>query len=527
MDIFDAIIIGGGHNGLILGNYLVRAGLKTLILERRLEIGGALSTEELTVPGFYHNIHSYFHDTISVMPAFEDLELEKYNARYRCPPVQAAIALKDGRAIAVHTDPALTFDSIARVSRPDAVAYREMIHNYKSFMEAVVVPALYSRPSPPSMQLSLLEDSPEGLDFIRLSRLSPRDVLDETFENEHVKALFLHQLPIPRGILPDYHGLGAVVPLVVSQAEHSQICIGGSHVLAHALWRSFFAHGGISLGSSHVAGITVSNGAATGVVLQDGRSFQAGRLVASAVDIKQTFLDLVEEAELDSAFVAKIRQFKLDEYSIFGVHLALNEPPRHTAGKFEPAVDQAFKLNIGLETPEDFSRLFYSIRRGKLTERPSLFCSVPSLFDATQAPRGKHTALIWQPVPYRLSDYEGGAAQWDEIKEDFMEKCIAGWREYAPNLTDENILAKAAVTPLDIENKLINMRSGGVFMGRTILGQMEYFRPLPGLSHCRTPIRNLYLCGACCHPGGGITGAPGTIAAEVIAEDLGLPKWWE
>ena len=522
---YDAIIIGGGHNGLVLGNYLVKAGLKTLIVERRLEVGGGLSTEEITIPGFLHNLHSYFHDTINVMPPFVDLDLEEFNARYYRPPVQAGIALKSGHAITMHTDLDKTCASIARVSKHDAEAYREMTENYASFMEAAVMPALFTRPHPPSNQLAILENSPEGLDFVRMGRLSPNDVLDEYFENEHVKALILHQLPIPRGIVPDYHGLGTVIPLAVSQVEHSQICLGGSHVLAHALWRSFFANGGMAIGFSHVSKIVVENGEAKGVEILGGEKYRANKLVASAVDLKQTFLELVGKENLEESFVKKIENFKLDEFSIFGVHLALNEPPAHTCAKFNPEIDKAFKLNIGLETPEDYRLLWSEIRAGKLPEHLGMFCSVPTLFDPSQAPRGKHTALIWQPAPYDLKD--GGPEKWDEVKEEYMDLCIEKWRQYAPNLTDENILRKTALSPLDIERKLYNMKAGGVFMGRLILGQLEYFRPLPELAEFRTPINNLYLCGACCHPGGGIIGAPGVIAAEIIAEDHGLKTWWE
>jgi len=522
---YDAIIIGGGHNGLILGNYLAKAGLRTGILERRLEIGGGLSTEEITIPGFLHNLHSHFHDTINVMPPYLDLRLEDFNARYVRPPVQAGIALKGGQAITMHTELEKTCASIAKVSPRDARAYREMAQNYGEFMEAVVIPALFTQPQPPSAQPSILESTPEGLDFLRMGRLSPKDVLDEYFEDEHVKALILHQLPVPRGIVPDYHGLGTVIPLAVSQVEHSQLCIGGSHVLAHALWRSFFANGGMALGLHHVRRILVEKGEAKGVETSSGEVFRAKRLVASAIDLKQTFLELVGEENLEASFVQKVKNFKLDEFSLFGVHLALNEPPRHACGGFDPDIDQAFKLDIGLETPEDFLILWSEIRRGELPEHLGLFCSVPSLFDPTQAPKGKHTALIWQPVPYSLK--EGGPERWDEVKEEYMERCIERWREYAPNLTDENILAKAALSPLDIERKLVNMRFGGVFMGRMIQGQLDYFRPLPELAQYRTPIRGLYLCGSCCHPGGGIIGAPGFIAANVIAEDLDLKKWWE
>jgi phytoene dehydrogenase-like protein len=525
MQEYDAIIIGGGHNGLILGNYLQKAGLRTLILERRLEIGGGLSTEEITIPGFVHNLHSYFHDTINIMPPYLDLELEKFNARYYRPPVQAGIALRNGQAITMHTELDKTCASIARVSKHDAEAYREISENYGPFMESVVIPALFTPAQPPSSQPTILEQSPEGMDFLRMGRLSPGDVLDEYFENEHVKALILHQLPIPRGVLPDYHGLGAVIPLTVCQAEHSQICIGGSHVLAHALWRAFFANGGMALGLRHVSKILVEGGEAKGVEILNGERFRANRLVASAVDLKQTFLEMVGEEQLEEEFIKKVVKFKLDEFSIFGVHLALREAPVHRSARFDPDIDKAFKLDIGLETPGDYQRLWSEIREGKLPGHFGMFCSVPSLFDSTQAPKGKHTALIWQPAPYHLRD--GGPEKWDEVADEYMDRCIARWREYAPNLTDDKILMKKALSPLDIERKLWTMKSGGVFMGRMILGQLEYFRPLPELAQYRTPIKNLYLCGACCHPGGGIIGAPGFIAADIIAEDHGLNKWWE
>ena len=525
MFMYDAIIIGGGHNGLILGNYLAKAGVKTLILERRIEIGGGLSTEEITIPGFLHNLHSHFHDTINIMPCYKDLELEKFNARYFRPPVAAGIALRNGQAITMHADIEKTIESIARVSKKDAATYREMAENYGDFMQAVVIPALFTQPQLPAAQATVLQSTPEGLDFLRMGKLSPRDVVDEYFENEHVKALILHQLPIPRGIVPDSPGLGTVIPLTVSQVEHSQLCIGGSHVMAHALWRAFFANGGMAIAYHHVNRILIENGEAKGVETLNGEKFYASKLVASAVDLKQTFLDLVGEENLDEAFAKKIRNFKLDEYSLFGVHMALNEPPRHKAARFDPDLDQAFKLNIGLETPEDYDILWHEIRRGQLPKQIGMFNSVPTIYDPIQAPAGKHTALIWQPVPYCLRD--GGAEKWDEIKRDYADYLIGKWREYAPNLDKKNILAVAIMTPQDIVRKLYNMKDGGVFMGRMIQAQLEYFRPLPELSQFKTPIRNLYLCGSCCHPGGGFIGAPGFIAANVIADDFGFNKWWE
>lgn len=522
---FDIIIIGAGHNGLVLGNYLARAGLKTVLLESRLEAGGGLSTEEATIPGFFHNLHSYFHDTINVMPPYLDLELEKFNARYYRPPVQAGLATRSGQAITLHTDLEKTYASIGRLSPSDAAAFKEMQENYAEFIQSVVIPALYNLPAPPSQQLMALEASPEGLEFLKISRMSPADALDEYFENEHLKALILHQLPLPRGVLHDYAGLGSVIPLVVSQIEHSQISIGGSHVLAHALWRAFIKNGGQSHGVSHVEKVIIEDGAAVGVEVRTGERFFADKAIVSSIDLYQSFFDLIGEEHLDESFIRELKGFKLDEFSVFSVHLALKAPPKFEASKFDGDLDMAFKWDIGLEKPSDYHDLWAEIRSGKLPERLGFFASCPTLFDPTQAPKGCHTAFLWQPAPYELKD--AGAQGWDDVKASYMERCLEFLREYAPNLTDENILKKVAYTPIDIERKIVNMRRGGVFMGRLILGQLEYFRPLPQLSQFKTPIKNFYLCGACCHPGGGIIGAAGFIAAGVICDDLGLAKWWE
>jgi phytoene dehydrogenase-like protein len=137
---YDVLIIGAGHNGLILGNYLAKAGLKVLVIERRLEAGGGLSSEEITVPSFLHNLHSYFHDTINIMPPYEDLQMEEFNARYYRPPVQAGMILPDGRSLCLYDDLDKTCESIARFSKKDAKMWREIVDNYGPFVSTVIPP---------------------------------------------------------------------------------------------------------------------------------------------------------------------------------------------------------------------------------------------------------------------------------------------------------------------------------------------------------------------------------------------------
>ena len=518
---YDVLIIGAGHNGLILSNYLAKAGLKVLVLERRLEAGGGLSSEEITVPAFLHNLHSYFHDTINIMPPYEDLQMEEFNARYYRPPVQAGMILPDGRSLCLYDDLDKTCESIARFSKKDAKMWREIVDNYGPFVSTVIPPAFYSPPAQPSEQMIRMEGSPEGMEWLRVGRMTPQEVVDEWFENEYVKALVLHHLPIPRGILPDYAGLGTVVPLVISQAEHSQIALGGSHAPAHALWRALIKNGGETKSFAHVEKILVENGKAVGVETMDGNQYLAPTVV-STVDLKQTFLKMVGEEHLDAELVRQVNGFRLDEFSVFAVHMALREAPVFKTQPGHEDVNQAFRLNIGFDRPEDFVAILSDVRQGNLPEKLAFIASVPTWFDPSQAPANFHTAFLWQLVPYKLN-----GAHWDDVKDEYMERCIAKWREYAPNLTADNILKAATQTPLDIEARIINMKEGGVFMGRMHFAQMEHFRPLPELAQFRTPIQGLYLAGACMHPGGGIIGAPGLIAAEIIMDDLKRPKWWE
>lgn len=522
MNSFDIIIIGAGHNGLVLANYLVRCGLSVLVLERRLEAGGGLTTEEVTLPGFLHNLHSFFHDAVGVAPFYKDLDLAAHGLQYFCPDIQIGAPFRSGTPLAFHRNIDMTCQLIERRSPRDAKTYRELYESYADFIETIVLPALFSPPPLPSEAPHTLEKSSEGMEFLRLSRMSPKEVVEYYFEDEGVQALLLFQLPIPRGILDDYQGLGFMIPLLVSQAEASHICLGGSHNLAHALWRAFIKAGGILRGVHEVEEIVIEGGRAVGVITR-GEKLLANKAVVSSVDIWQTFQQLLPESAVGNELLRKAKAFKADEFSVFSLHLALKEPPRYRAAEKLSKLNEAFKVDVGFETPADFERLRKNIREGRLPEKPCFYAACPTLFDPAQAPNGHHTAFLWQPAPYALSN----AKSWDEVAEDFAKECLATWQRHAPNLTKENILGLRAYTPPDIEQKFINMRRGSIFMGRVSQDQIEAFRPFPECSSYRTPVENLYLCGAGTHPGGGILGACAYNCLQVMAKDLKLEKWWE
>jgi len=522
-EVFDAIIIGGGHNGQILAAYLTKAGLETLVLERRMEPGGGLCTEEITIPGFYHNLHSYFLRWVPDLPWYKDLELDRYGARMIMPPVQAVAPFSDGRCLIFHTEEEKTLKNISYFSKKDADTYRELLKRFQRMSEEIITPETYSSPLPFEEKRVLLEKSELGREYLALSKKSPLELAKEFFETEQMRAMLIF-LVTTRVFLADEPGLGYNVASSITGGLRGSMCRGGSHYLAHAISKVIESNQGRVREASHVREIMVEKGRAVGVVLDDGRKIQARRLVVSSVDIPQTFLELVGEDKLESSFIEKVKGFKFGKFPLFGVHLALNEPLHYTSAAFDPEIDSGFNFNVGLECLEDFYAHMREIDEGIPPKKPGMQCAAPTLYDPAQAPQGKHTAFLWQFAPYHLKD--GGPEAWDKIGAEYMEVCLERWREYAPNLDKDNIIATYIFTPLDVERKLINMREGDHCIGMASRDQMLENRPFPGLKPYQTPIQGLYLCGSGTHPFGNITGAPGYNAAKVICEDLKINMWW-
>jgi len=522
-DAFDAIIIGGGHNGQILGGYLTKAGLETLVLERRMEPGGGLCTEEVTIPGFWHNLHAYFLRWLPDLPFYKDLELERYGIQVKMPPVQTVAPFSDGRCLVLHMDDERTIKNISYFSQKDATTYRDLLGRFRPINEKIITPEGYSPPLPSQEKKALLERSELGREYLAISKKSPLELAREFFESEQMRAMIIFVVTT-RMFLADEPGLGYHFIQALNGSVRGSFCLSGSHYLAHGICKFLEAHGGRLWEASHVREIVVEGGRATGVILDDGRRIHARKLIASSVDIPQTFLELVGEDKLEPHAIQKAKNFKFSKFVLFSAHLALNEPLRYTSAAFNPDINAGFNYNIGLESTEDFLSHVREINEGIPPKKPGMQCALPTLHDPAQAPRGKHTAFLWQFAPYHLGN--GGPEAWDKIKNEYMEVCLERWRQYAPNLNSRNIMAKYAFTPLDVERKLINMRYGDHCVGRASQDQMLENRPFQGLQPYRTPIEGLYLCGSGSHPFGNITGAPGYNAANLICEDLKLKKWW-
>jgi len=505
-DRWDVVVIGSGLNGLTLANYLVKAGLEVLVLERRLESGGGLATEEPTLTGYWANTGHYVFDTLGLMPFHEELGLDEMNVRFLHPEVQSALPLGDGRALVIYADLERTLESLARFSRPDADAWRRF-HRMGSAM-----------PEPSRAPRARGGKAAVDRELERLRQMSPRDVLEESFESEPVKALLLHHLLIPRGIGLDDSGTGHFVAFAIACAGEGHLVQSGSHQLAQGLWTAVLKRGGDVWDLSEVTGILLEKGRAVAVELAGGRQFRARAIVSTAAP-RETFR-LAGDRGIDAELLARLDRIRPHELSIFAVHLALREPPRFQAAATNPDVNRAFRYAIGLESVEEHAALWGEIRSGRLPAQAAMFVSIPSAHDPSQSPAGHHTALLWQYVPRTLR-----GRSWGEAREAFMTSCIDRLRRYAPNVSPQATLAAAAMTPDDHVAKFPDL-AAGLFGGRNSGGQLGPFRPIPELGGFRTPIPGLYLAGAGLPPGAGLNPAPALGCLEVLAADLRVERWW-
>ncbi len=257
MNNYDCIIIGAGPNGLALGGYLAKAGQKVLILERRVEIGGGLQTEQVTLPGYLHSTHAVFHPMVDYAPVFHDLELfDKYGLKFVKPEPVMAMPMRDGRSICIYSDVEKTCQSIAQFSKKDSDSYREMSARYQQYMEEFLGPATYVRAEPQFEHMAKMQSTQVGREIAEHTGRTPKEIVDDLFENEHVKALILYAA-CKWGMDYDMAGVSYLIPLLINRAANYHQCIGGSHRLSHVLSKVVYDNGGMILGSQLIKRIIV------------------------------------------------------------------------------------------------------------------------------------------------------------------------------------------------------------------------------------------------------------------------------
>jgi phytoene dehydrogenase-like protein len=518
MSDYDGIIIGAGHNGLILQAYLGKVGLTTLCIERRHVAGGGLSTvEDPRHPGFLHNTHAFFQRAITAMPWYADLELARHGAHYIEPELNVALLTKDGGALEWWTDVDRTVASFGEFSARDADTLRRWQHEFVPIVRDILVPESRTVPLPPEERRAVLEKSAAGRRLLEVSALSPLEFVHQEFEHPTVKAglLFFNGL---REVDLRAEGFGHHIAALLASLAKAQMSRGGSAALARALEAAVRESGGEIALMTEPVRIVVENNRAVGVETADGEFIRGTQFVASSLNPTQTFIDLLDDALVPREIREQVERFQYNLLApLFALHLNLREPPRYRASAGHPELARAFMVIMGLDHVDQFHDIVSHHEAGTIPPTV-MWGACPTLFDPSQAPPGRHTAFMWEKLPYRLN---GDPANWDSARDAHGRAMLALWQRHAPNVADA-VIGSFTRSPVDVERELPNMREGDLLVGAFTNDQVGYHRPFRGAGAYRTHIPRLYLCGSSSHPGGNVTGLPGHNAAHVILSDLGI-----
>jgi phytoene dehydrogenase-like protein len=533
---YDAIIIGGGHNGLVTAAYLARAGRKVLVLERRYLVGGACVTEE-TFPGFKVSTAAYV-NSLFRPEIIRNLRLKDYGFDIIERNPSSFSPFLDGRYLLMGPDAGLNHREISKFSARDAEAYpkyEKMLERVASVIEPTITMTppniLQLRPSDiwrpsfwrefskvNSLRAAFQKLGPGGMsEAVEILTGAARPILDRWFESEQLKATLATDAIIGAMAAPSMPGTAYVLFHHVMGETNGKKGVwsyvkGGMGGLSQALGKAGQALGVEIRCNAEVARILVKDGTATGVVLANGDEYHAGQ-IASGVDANLTFTKFMDPKILPPDFASAISRIGYDSASL-KINVALSELPSFTACPgTQPGPQHHGTVHI-CPDQDYIERGYDDAKYGRPSKDPILECTLPSSVDPSVAPPGKHLmSMFIQYAPYKLRE-----GTWDEQKEKFADRCFDILNEYAPNFK-KSVIARQILTPVDLE-KTFNLTGGNIFQGAMTLNQLFVFRPVPGFASYRTPIKGLYLCGSAAHPGGGVMGAAGYNAAREM-----LRRW--
>ncbi|SFF37563.1 Phytoene dehydrogenase-related protein [Fontimonas thermophila] len=533
-DVYDCIVIGAGHNGLVCAAYLAAAGRKVLVLERRDIVGGAAVTEEIA-PGYRASTAAYLVSLL--LPEIErDLGLREHGYRVLTRHPSSFTPLPDGRYLLMGPDAELNRREIGKFSARDAVAYPR----YEAWLTRIaeaLEPALEDIPAdllplPQTFRrrgfrerlanlrralrfhrslARLGEDLPSALELLT-GAATP--ILDRWFESPALKATLATDAIIGAFAPPSAPGTGYVLLHHVMGTAGGARGVwgyveGGMGALTTAMRKAAEARGVQIRTGAEVVQIETAGGHVSGVRLASGERI-AGRIVVSNATPEVTFRRLLGAEVLPISFREAVARIDYASASM-KINLALSELPDFRCCPGKDAVGPQHRGTIHISPTLDYIEAAYAdARQGQPSRAPVIELTLPTSVDTTLAPPGHHIAQLFvQYAPYALRD-----GHWDEIGADYADLCIDVVTHYAPNFRAA-ILHRQVLTPVDLERRFA-LTGGNIFHGAMSLHQLFGFRPVPGWSDYRTPLAGLYLCGAGAHPGGGVSGAPGRNAARAI-----------
>ncbi len=505
---YDAIVVGGGHNGLVAAGYLAKERLKVLVLERRPIVGGACVTEEL-IPGHRVTRTSYV-CSLLLPEVIRDFRMKEYGFEVLVPEPHSLYPYPDGRYMLWSADEPTTQKQIAKFSKRDAEAFPRFnaeLLELQPFVDEIL-----------GRKMLKLGDRKLKL-FFELMTSSCHDYLSRRFESDHVMAALSINGLIGTCVGPMTPGSAAIMlhhsigSSIEGQTGAWGYVKGGMSGIAESLLRSVKDLGVEVRTNAEVARFIVEGGVCRGVVMANGDEHRA-RLVASNLDPRRTFLTLCDKGTLPDDFTDSITKFRVQGSSI-KVNCALSELPdwKCIPGQDPKAPHQAAMFEIA-PSVEYLERAYDDLKYGRPSLRPMIDGNVATVLDDTLCPKGHHMmSLFVQYGPYKLKE-----GTWDDVREKVGDQIIDTLAEYAPNIK-KAIIGREVLSPWDLE-KIFGLTEGNIFHGEMTPDQLFFLRPAMRWANYRTPIRGLYLCGSGAHPGGGVMGAPGKNAAREILKDV-------
>lgn len=538
--VYDAVVVGGGHHGLIIACYLQKSGMRTAVFELHQHVGGSVFSTEGPLPGFVMNpcanwTRFYGH------PAYEEFHLREKGLEYIFPEENEAMIFDDdtcfvgysafkvvdpitGKTELSHENVKKTLNEIRRFSKQDSETAEELLRRYVVKWKKAMAEYRFSPPIPWGTENSLeklCHDEKDGFDPI-WQFMTVRQLAYDIFESEELRTLFMRAATTSLGASPDdvigLPGLVHVLALVLSW-EPAAIAKGGVQRITDSLLRAFLELGGEVFTGLGVKKILVEGGRASGIRLADGSEVEAKQLVVSDLSALQT-ISLVGEEHFDKKVVNRVRNIRYDRHNIVWAVYILKELPVYKAAAFNPDCGKAPRTYLGPKNADYMAtKYFPELFLKGISSKLFMFLGIDTIWDRSRVAGEYHIAGIEEfSAPARLFRPE----EWQSLRLRFEREIVAQWRIYAPNMTEENIVAARVYTPHDIMLAHPNMHEGSISCGDMIISQLDRFRPTPELAGYRMPIKSLYICSSAAHNGNGTGRGCSYNCWQVIKKDYGL-----